>query len=142
MTYRTLYYQYSINICLEIRSGSVFADQNGPTLNMTLTVSTCKRPLTGMQVYIIISFIQVIATWASIPATGLFSISQAGRQAPFYLNIRHLLTLRPTKNYTSIWHIIHKWTLFFYSSNMWILPDTLTNVLIINPNTRLYKASS
>ena len=25
---------------------------------------------------------------------------------------------------------------------MWILPDTLTNVLIINPNTRLYKAFS
>jgi len=101
-----------------------------------------QRPLRGMQVYIIIGFIQVFATWASIPATGLFSISQASRQAPFYLNIRHLLTQRPTKNYISIRHIIHKWILFFYSSHMWILPDTLTNVLIINPNMRLYKASS
>jgi len=66
-----------------------------------------QRPLRGMQVYIIIGFIQVFATWASIPATGLFSISQASRQAPFYLNIRHLLTQRPTKNYISIRHIIH-----------------------------------
>ena len=41
-----------------------------------------QRPLRGMQVYIIIGFIQAIATWASIPGTGLFSISQAGRH-PF-----------------------------------------------------------
>ena len=42
MTCRTLYYQYGINMRLEIRSESVFADQNGPTLHMTLTLSTCK----------------------------------------------------------------------------------------------------
>jgi hypothetical protein len=34
MTHRTLYYQYGIKVNLEIRSESVFAKQNGPTLHM------------------------------------------------------------------------------------------------------------
>jgi hypothetical protein len=68
-------------------------------------------------------------------------LNLTGRQEPLYLNIRHQLIQRPTKNYFSMRHIIHKRTLFSYSSNTWILPDTTINLLLINLNESLYKTS-
>lgn len=49
--------------CVQTKSGSVFANQNGPTLYMSLILTTdLHRPLSGMQVYIIRDSAQVSAT--------------------------------------------------------------------------------